>query len=195
MHIIDRDSAVRLIRSMVPDWAWLLQHIESEDGYIRFPPQFSRMIANLKIEEYPRLYENEVAIAAMMLRAFLSPEEITDLAGKLESLTPEERAQYVEEAMQDMMTAGESIEIPKTPAAQKRAEAVFNAMPDEDKRAIVKFWQYFMMAFLATFYQMLSIAVHGEKLTSLVAQAKAGNNKAFAKAVQIDKRILSAVPY
>jgi hypothetical protein len=37
--------------------------------------------------------------------------------------------------------------------------------------------------------------VHGEKLTSLVAQAKAGNDDAFVKAVQIDKRILNAIPY
>jgi hypothetical protein len=37
--------------------------------------------------------------------------------------------------------------------------------------------------------------VHGEKLTALVTQAKAGDVTAFAKAVQIDKGILSSVPY
>lgn len=195
MQIIDRSSAVRLIRGMTADWLWLLKHIESEDGYVRFPQQFSRMIVNLKIDTYPRLYENETAIGAMMLRAFFSPDEIKDLVAKLESLTPEERGEYLDDATQDMMTVGDSIDIPKTPAAQKRAEAAFNALSDEQKSEAVKFWQHIMMAFLATFYQMLSVTVHGEKLTSLVAQAKAGSDKAFAKAVQIDKRILSAVPY
>jgi hypothetical protein len=195
VQLIDRSAAIRLIKGMAPDWTWLLQHIESEGRYIRFPTQFSRIIANLRIEDYPRLYENEIAISVMMLRAFLTPDEIKELSAKLESLTPEERGEFLDEAMQDLTTVGASIEIPKTPGAQMRAEAVFDALSDDDKAAAVKFWQYFMMAFLATFYQMLSIAVHGEKLTSLVAQAKAGNNKAFAKAVQIDKRILSAVPY
>ncbi len=37
--------------------------------------------------------------------------------------------------------------------------------------------------------------VHGEKLTSLVAQAMAGNDEAFVKSVQIDRRILTAIPY
>jgi hypothetical protein len=195
VQLIDRSAAIRLIKGMAPDWTWLLQHIESEGRYIRFPTQFSRIIANLRIEDYPRLYENEIAISVMMLRAFLTPDEIKELSAKLESLTPEERGEFLDEAMQDLTTVGASIEIPKTPGAQMRAEAVFDALSDDDKAAAVKFWQYFMMAFLATFYQMLSIAVHGEKLTSLVAQAKAGNNKAFAKPVQIDKRILSAVPY
>jgi len=159
------------------------------------PPQFSRIITNLKIEDYPRLYENEVGISVMLMRAFLSPEEIRELAVKLEGLTPEERGEHLDETMQDMMTVEDGIEIPKTPGAQKRAEAAFNALSDEDKAEATKFWQHFMMGFLANFYQMLSVTVHGEKLTSLVAQAKAGNDKAFAKAVQIDKRILTAIPY
>lgn len=77
---------------MAPEWAWFLQHIESEDGYVRFPPLFSRFIANLKIENYPELYENELFIAAMMLRAFLEPEDIKELEAKLISFSLEERS-------------------------------------------------------------------------------------------------------
>jgi hypothetical protein len=51
------------------------------------------------------------------------------------------------------------------------------------------------MGFLAGFFQNVAVMVHGEKLTSLVAQAKAGSDDAFCKAVQIDKRILTTIPY
>lgn len=195
MHFISQESAAQFIRALAPDWAWLLQHIESEDGYVRFPPLFSRLITNLKIENYPELYENELFIAAMMLRAFLEPDEIKVLEAKLLSLSLEERSRFVAEKFGELSAFGDAIEIPKTPGEQKRQEAVFKALPEEEQKEITQFWQYFMMAFLASFHQSLSIMVHGEKLTSLVAQAQSGNDKAFAKAVQIDKRILFSVPY
>lgn len=195
MQLIDQASAVRFIRAMAPDWAWFLQHIESEDGYVRFPQLFSKFITNLKIENYPELYENEASIGAMMIRAFLNPDEIKTLDAELASLVPEDRAKFVEETMRAMMDVADAIEIPKTPGEQKRAEEVFKAMSEEEQKECILFWRHFMMAFLASFHQSLSVMVHGEKLTSLVAQAKAGNDKAFAKAVQIDKRILLAIPY
>ncbi len=195
MQFIDQASAVRFIRAMAPDWAWLLQHIESEDGYVRFPPMFSRWITGLKIENYPELYQNEASIGKMMIRAFLSVDEIKQLDSELVSLSPEGRAEFVQDAINDLKFAGEAFELPKTPGEQKRAEEVFNAMSLEEKKKSTEFTQCFMMAFLASFHQSLSVMVHGERLTSLVAQAKSGNDKAFGKAVQIDKRILFAIPY
>lgn len=47
----------------------------------------------------------------------------------------------------------------------------------------------------AIFYEQLSIMVHGEKLTALVARAKTGDDVGFLKAIQIDKRILSKIEY
>ena len=195
MHLIDQASAAKFIRAMAPEWAWFLQHIESEGGYVRFPLLFSRFITNLNIENYPELYENESFIGAIMLRAFLDPVEIKALDAELALISPEERFKHAEEAMGDFEDIVEGIEIPKTLGAQKRALSAFKALSEEDQKATTLFWQRFMMGFLASFYQSLSIMVHGEKLTSLVAQAKAGNDKAFAKAVQIDKRILFAIPY
>jgi|SRR5450759_1621300 len=114
MQLIDQASAARFIRSMAPEWTWLLQHIESEDGYVRFPPSFSRIITNLKIENYPELYENEAFIGAMMLRAFLSPEEIRTLDAELAVLSPEDRAKHVEETV--------STTIPPRPTNRTNAE-------------------------------------------------------------------------
>ena len=195
MQFIDRASATNLLRSIAPDATWLLKHIEAEDGYVRFPPVFLDIVRNLNIENYPKLYENEAHIGAMMLRAFVAPENIAALNDELAGLSPGERGTYVEEAGQALEAAGNAFELPKTPAQIKRAQRAFDALSEVDKKASIQFWQYFTMAVLAGFHQLLSIMVHGEKLTALVAQAKAGDDKAFAKAIQIDKRILNAVPY
>lgn len=122
MQVIDKASAVQFVRGMAPDWAWLLQHIESQDGYVRFPPLFSQIITNLKIENYPELYENEAFIGAMMLRAFMGPEEIKNLNAELEALSPEDRAKYLVEASNDLKTAGDAIQIAKTPVVSAPIE-------------------------------------------------------------------------
>ena len=129
---------------MAPDWTWLLQHIESEDGYVRFPPLFSRIITNLKIENYPELYENEAFIGAMMLRAFMSPEEIKVLNAELEALSPEDRAKFIDASIRDLNAVGDNISFPKTIGEQRRAEAAFNALSEAEKKEVTQFWQYFI---------------------------------------------------
>jgi len=180
---------------MAPDWLWLLKYIESEDGYVRFPPVLAQWIKNLNIGNYPGLYEDERAIGVILLKAFLSNEQIRELNAELEACSSDERGQLLLQYISDLGDGLDAIELPKTPAAQKRAEAQFLAMSSEEQRHATEFMQRLLMAMLVGFYQSLSIMVHGEKLTALVAQAKAGDDKAFAKAVQIDKRILHELPY
>ncbi|CAN7379699.1 hypothetical protein LJR189_002188 [Acidovorax delafieldii] len=193
--VVDIPYAARLIQAMAPDWLWLLKYIESEDGYVRFPPVVAQWIKNLNVGNYPRLYEDERAIGAVLLRAFLPLEQIEALNAELELCSPDERGQLLLEYISNLGDGIDAIELPKTPAAQKLAETQFLAMSEEERQCSIEFAQRFLMGMLAGFYQSLSIMVHGEKLTALVAQAKAGDDKAFAKAVQIDKRILHALPY
>jgi hypothetical protein len=155
----------------------------------------TRAIVNLKIESYPLLYENEAAIGLIVFRAFLSQEALVELNTRLTEQSPEERGQALLELMEEMSDADEVFAFPKTPAEERRALAQFNAMSKEDQAEAIKIAQHLWMGFLAGFFQNVSVMVHGEKLTSLVAQAKAGNDEAFCKAVQIDKRILTTIPY
>ncbi len=180
---------------MAPEWMWLLAKIEAEDGRLRFPPLVTRAIVNLKIEAYPLLYENEAAMALMVFRPFLRPEEITELNSRLTDQTPEERGQTLRELVDGLSELDLVFELPKTPAEEKRALARFEALTMGEQAEAVKMSQHLWMGFLAGFFQSLSVMVHGEKLTSLVAQAKAGNDEAFCKSVQIDKRILTTIPY
>lgn len=174
---------------------WLLAKIEAEDGRLRFPPVVMRAIVNLKIESYPLLYENEAAIALTVFRAFLTPEEIADLNSRLTDQTPEERGQTLQDMVDGLSEFDQAFELPKTPAEEKRALAHFETLTKDEQAEAIKIGQQLWMGFLAGFFQNLSVMVHGEKLTSLVAQAKAGNDEAFCKAVQIDKRILTTIPY
>ena len=195
VRIIDVTSATQFIQSLAPEWAWLMRHIESEDGHFRFPPLVTRLIPNLKIESYPLLYENEAAIGFIVFHAFMTQDELVELNAELEAQSPEQRGETMREMVDGLSQFDGVFEIPKTPSEEKRQLAAFNAMSKEDQAAAVKITRHLWMGFLAGFFQNLSVMVHGEKLTALVTQAKAGNDEAFCKALQIDKRILTTIPY
>lgn len=193
--IVDTKTAVRLLKAAVPDWEWLLRRLESEDGRLRFPAQVYRAINNLKIESYPLLYENELAIGLVAFRAFMSQDELVSLSRQLEQQSPEERGQELQSIVDGLIEVDEVFTLPKTPAEEQRVLEAFKCLSSDEQADAIKRAQYLWMGFLAGFYQSLSVMVHGEKLTALVSQAKAGNDEALCKAVQIDKRILTTIPY
>lgn len=195
MALISLDSVVESLRSSIPDAEWFLRHIESEQGWVRFPPYLANTITNLKIQNYPLLYSSEGAIAAIFLKGLMTADEIHELNSELESATLDERGEFLTNFIASLTEVADSIEIPKTPEAQEAARQKFLSLSEEDQKKAVKVSQHFFAFFFASFYQNLSVMVHGEKLTSLVAQAVAGSDVAFAKAVQIDRRILTEYPY
>lgn len=188
-------TVARLLADISPDCEWLLSEIESEHGWFRFPKILTDVISNLRIENYPLLYEKEGASAILFLRAFLGDDEIKKLDADLNAMTVDERGHFLEELASSFVDAFDSVEIPKTPAEQQKAREAFQALDEDTQRQVIRSGSYFYCFFFSNFYQQLSLMVHGEKLTSLVAQAKAGNDDAFVKAIQIDKRILTVIPY
>lgn len=196
MHpYISKDAVLVALRNSIPDAEWLLAQIESQQGWLRFPSFLNEAISNLKLENYPLLYSNEMAITIMLLQGFMDKEEIKSFAAELEAATFEERSDFFVELIEGWGSAIERIGIPKTLQEQQAARELFDKLPPEEKQEAIQITQHFLCTFFAMFYQNLSTMVHGEKLTSLVAQAQAGSDTAFAKAVQIDRRILTAIPY
>lgn len=194
-ELFSPDAILAAMKSGIPEVEWLLGKIESDEGWLRFPDVLCRIITNLKIDSYPLLYSSEVAIAATFLRGWMTEEEIRQFDAEVNAATPEERGRFLTELCNGVDETIDRIEIPKTPEQLADAQRRFDILSPDEQRESIRLSQHFFCFFFASFYQTLSLMVHGEKLTSLVAQAKAGDDKAFVKAVQIDKRILPADPY
>lgn len=173
----------------------MLKEIESQQGWFRFPPVIAKNIENLKIQSYPLLYTNERAIATVFLKGFMDDGEIREFCDELEQASLEQRGEFLEDVLSSACGFLDSIQIPKTPAEQEAANNYFLALSEDEQRTAVKVNQHFYCFFLSSFFQSLSVMVHGEKLTSLVSQAMSGCDKAFVKAIQIDRRILTEIPY
>ena len=193
--LIDESRIKALVVSAVPDYEWLIGEIESEDGWIRFPTFLTNAITNLKIENYPLLYDSEPALALIFLRSFLTADEIKEYAIEFEQASPEQRGEWLVDFSDGVDSGLREVHIPKTQAEWDSAKKKFESLSEEERDKAIRLGQHFYSWFFANFYQTLSFMVHGEKLTSLIAQAKTGNDDAFVKAVQIDRRILTVIPY
>jgi hypothetical protein len=191
--IIDRDTARELLRQVMPDWEGMLEELERTGGRISFPSEFSLLLDNLNLKNYPLLYERPEAVGLLLMQAVFDPAEVVAFNAKVERATPAERGRTVMELVEEFAGFDSFMAVPSEEQAQARE--AFDAMEPERKQAIVKLVQHLMAGALVMFYEYLSVAVHGEKLSSLVARAKQGDDDAYAKAVQIDGRILTVVPY
>ena len=193
--LIDLNAAAHLLKISAPDWEWLLREIESKDGFFRFPPEVAQYIERFKIANYPLLYQDERAIGNAFMLAFFTPSEAIALDRELTEASLEERGEFLTEFLGGVVEGvneAENVWRDKTP---EQAKAEFDAMAPEEQAGAIKSLQFMSMAFLAGFYQVLSVMVHRQKITALVAHAKAGDDSAFVKAVQIDPRILTTDPY
>ena len=83
----------------------------------------------------------------------------------------------------------------KSPEERVEEQAAFDALPEEERDKRIKFTQHLLMSVLALFFETLSVMVHGERLSALVARAKSGDEQAFLKAIQIDNRILTKLEF
>ena len=195
LPFIDTETAKDCLRLVVPQWQELLENIETQGGRFAFRPEFATTIANLKIESYPRLYEDEATIGVALGLAFLGQEGLKSYDAIVRQASPAERGQMVRKLFADLDDLQNAFDFDRTPEELEQARTEFDALSEDERQSGTQFAQWLLMGTFALFFQYLSIMVHGEKLTALVAQAKAGDNDAFLKAIQIDKGILSEIEY
>lgn len=193
LALLSRDSLIGVLKGAIPDAEWVIRHLEKSGGWLQFPTTLVDTIKHLQIELYPLMYEDERLLAYFSLRIWLTDQEIREFAVETESALLEDRGEFLKEicdAVEPVLSC-----IPKTPEQIKAAQQHFATLSEEEKREAIRRGQAFYSVFFASFGQTFSMMMHGEKLTTLVAKAKAGNDEAFCKAIRIDGRILTVIPY
>jgi hypothetical protein len=194
---LTREFISSYLKEIIPEYEEMLVFIEENGGWINMPPKMIAIIDRLKLHNYPELYRNKETLAKMLLLAFMSVEEINTLGAEFKQMPEVEMAHRAEELIQFMGEASDAFldNIPDTPEKEQAAKTAYDELSPEKQAEAVKQAQIAMLAFLASFYSTIAIMVHGRKMTDLVQAAEQGDDDAYCLAVQIDKRILSALPY
>jgi hypothetical protein len=197
--LIDIFTARTLLREVVPLWEELLAEAEAAGGRLKFRTVLSGAISDYKVENYPQLYEDALAPGALVGQALLGEEGLLAFSQEASELTARERGELVAEIGEVFETFDpvfDAIALKEANPDEQDSPAGSTELVDPEQQAqAVKVFQALLMAALASFYEYLSVAVHGERLSSLVGKAKAGDDAAYGKAVQIDGRVLTAIPY
>lgn len=191
------EFASSYLKETIPEYEEILVFIEKNGGWISLPPKIAELIIKLNIRDYPLLYRGKDTISKAFLLSYMPAAEINQLSADLEAMSDSVRTQYVEGMITSMCEdVDEALDnFPDTPEKELAAQKSFSELSVEDQAKSVKQAQLMFASFLAMFYNTFSIMVHGRKLTDLVLSAEGGDDESFCMAVQIDKRILSSLPY
>jgi hypothetical protein len=196
LQLVDKPTALALLKILAPQLKEFLQLVRDNGGRMAWQDNFADFIARLNISVYPRLYEAEPATGVMLALAFCDgADEARELNDHLASLSPAERGAELLQMGPHLEALVDAMDFDPTQEKRAAIEVAAKSLSDSERQKSVEFVQRLFMGILALFHQFQSVMVHGERLTALVARAKAGDDKAFLKAIQIDKRILAKIDY
>lgn len=194
----EKESSLKIAQHLSPQCAEMLKDLQKGGGRISFIPEVAQ-IQNL-IGRYVLIYDDEFKIARAMFLAFLGEEGFKDFVQEIEALSPEEQQKFIEELasielLDEIAEEMATWKIPQNSEEWKAERDKLTALPEDERKEIEKRSTFFWCFFFSSFFNTLSLMVHGTKMTALVPRAIAGDDDAFLKAVQIDRMLLLHHPY
>lgn len=171
---------------------------EKRDGWVKFPPELEQARINSGLGDmYVLTYEDELRIYSCLMRAIYpenTAEAIKEADAEFCQASSDEKLAFLDEVTDEVLG---SLATPfdLSDAEQEKQRQSFEALPEDEKATEIRKAQYVLAYWFAYFYNTLSLMVHGQKLTTLVPLALQGDKEAFAKAVQIDRNLLTGHPY
>jgi DNA-binding MarR family transcriptional regulator len=193
--MIDRPQKSTAIKAAVkytPKYAGLLEELQSSLG-------FSKELYNLqsKIGSYVLMYDDERKIGRCAILAMLGDDKYKNFVEEYEALPETERQEFFEylfDEDNEVVQWSKQFEIPKTSSEWEDSRRKLLTLTPEERHEAEKIGTYIWCFFFSSFFNTLSLMVHGSKLTALVPKAMAGDDDAFLKAVQIDRQLLISHP-
>jgi hypothetical protein len=194
----EKSSSLKVAQRLSPLCVELLRDLQKSGGGISFTPEVAKI--QFLVGSYVLLYDEESKINCAMFIAFLGKEGLKDLVQELASLSQEEQQEILdnlasEETQDEIAESIDSFKIPHSPAEWKAAREKIAKWPEDERKEAEMRSGYFWSFFFSSFFNTLSLMVHGTKMTSLVPRAIAGDDDAFLKAIQIDNMLLLHHPY
>src|ERR1035437_2640919 len=194
----EKESSLKVVQRLSPMCVELLLDLQKGGGRISFTHEVAQ-VQNL-FGQYVLIYDDERKIGRAMLLAFLGDEGLKNFNQEIEELSEKEQQEFLDgnfsiESLNEIAEEMDSFKIPQSPAEWKAARDELAKLPEDERKETEKRGAFFWCFFFSSFFNTLSLMVHGTRMTSLVPRAIAGDDDAFLKAVQIDRMLLLHYPY
>lgn len=193
---LDRETVTSLILRLAPEFLEVLDQCRDAATWRKLSDKFADMIRRLNVSNYVFVYEDENRIFSAVLKAIMTPDEQSEWLKSFEGLSEGERNEAIRDFVRLGGTADEltSEMFPANSEEDQVQVEAFNRLEEAEKQVAIRHAQYAAIVFLAWLHNTLAVMVHGEKMTSLVPKALAGDEDAFLKAIHIDKNLLLSHP-
>lgn len=177
---------LRFLKAILPDISWLIRHIERSGGWLNLRADFADALRTLGICWW-NYYEDSQKLRALSLLMFF-PEAEAKILAKGDSVEAIKAllSEVVEIDWDSLMTPNEE-EI-------RQFQHELESASEEERLEVSKIVAIWLTAIVGTLFNVLAIMTHGRSMCQLVADAKDGDDDAFARAVQVDRTVLE-LPY
>ena len=197
---IEKSVAHFLVATLAPECGEVFKTIRAKrNGWIKMPEWLERARKNSGLgDTYVTLYEAEPRINFCLIKSIFfenTSEQIKQFDNEFAAASEAEKLAILRDLNSDLSDEKIFTEISQMKMSSEAAREEFEALPEEERIAIIHRMQFFLAFFYATFFNGIALMVHRQKLTTLVPLALQGNKKAFCMAVQIDRNLLTGHPY
>lgn len=201
---IEKSIARFLSVTLAPECGEVIKTLRTKrNGWIKMPDELEQLRKNSGLgDTYVLLYEAEPRIYFCLYKAIFSEDtakQLEQFDAELAEISEAEKLKMLKDFDNDLSDETISAEIEENVSQEEitpeAVQAEFEALPEEERTAIIQRIQLGLAFFYATFFNSIALMVHGQKLTTLVPLALKGDKKAFCKAVQIDRNLLTGHPY
>lgn len=186
-----KEVAIALAARLAPQYAAALGELKGSSGG---GLQFSERLRALLhwIGPLVSLYEDEQKLNSVLAFGLMGEQGFKDWGREMEALKRGDERRYLDDLINDegLDTALDVFKLPETTEELAAAKEVWSRLPDDEKAAAAKQASAFYAGLFGGFFNAVSLMVHGAKLTDLVPMAMRGDEAAFLKALQIDRRLL-----
>lgn len=188
-----KDTVLAVVSQAAPTFLEILGDCKDAATWRKLSARFDEIRVRLNIDNYVVIYEDERRIGSALINALMSPEEQQEFAKEFTAASKEDQLEMLHDLGRPDGEAEQLAEaiFPEDPEVQKANIEAFNQLEEDDKRDAVKRAQFLMSFLIAWLHEALAVMVHGEKMTSLVPKAIAGDDDALLKAIHIDKALLT----
>ncbi len=201
---IEKSIAITLASELVPICAELLMdYMAKRNGWIEIPKEFEQIRKKSNLgDSYVLAYEEENRILSCLMKSLFpgdASNQLKQFDNEFLAVKEQEKLSFVDSYLSEKL-GGDLFHLFEklsnvTDEDRENARKELDTLSEDEKGSILLSTQLFFAYIYAYFYNHIALMVHGQKLTVLVPLALQGDKKAFCKAIQIDRNILTGHPY
>lgn len=173
----------QLLKSLLPEIDKTFQYMEKHGGWLNLKDELTDIVNKLNIADWAKYYETPHVLKTFPALIDYDVEEIKEL-----SKTPTvSRNRLLKEFAEEF--SKNEFRYPN-PKALEQFRCDFESATNDEQQDITKSVTFMYLSFLTSLFNYLALMLHGKPISTLVREAKNGNDNSLCEAVHIDRTVL-----